>query len=56
VSLVIAIVTVVALGPAINPIRVSTESQIDEKWSEKYKSSIDCNNPNAGPGGTVAGH
>jgi len=30
---------------AADPIRVSTESQIDEKWSEKYKSSIDCDNP-----------
>jgi len=32
-------------GSGKDPIRVSTESQIDEKWSEKYKSSIDCNNP-----------
>ena len=32
-------------GSGKDPIRVSTESQIDEKWSEKYKSSINCNNP-----------
>ena len=24
---------------------LSEESKIQEKWSEKYKRSIDCNNP-----------
>jgi hypothetical protein len=27
------------------PINVKTEEVVDEKWSQKYKKSIDCNNP-----------
>jgi len=32
-------------GSGKAPIRVSTESQVNEKWSEKYKRSINCSNP-----------
>ena len=27
------------------PINVRTEETVEEKWSQKYKRSIDCNNP-----------
>jgi len=32
-------------GSGKAPINVSTESTVNEKWSEKYKRSINCNNP-----------
>ena len=32
-------------SPTINPSILLNVSSIDEKWSEKYKRSIDCSNP-----------
>lgn len=32
-------------SPTISPSILLNVSSIDEKWSEKYKRSIDCSNP-----------